>query len=162
MGNIIDLFHVDFKLLLAQMVNFAIVFAVLYFVALKPLLAAMHERSEKIEKSLSDARRIENRLEEAENEYQAKVGEARREAMAIMEKSQAQAEEKRKEILARAKLEIGQAINEEKEKLRREKAKVLTELKKEAGSLVALSLEKILGGQKQPEFDRRIIDKMKK
>ena len=50
MDTIIESFHVDFKLLIAQAINFLIVFLVLYYFVFKPLLKVMKERSEKIEK----------------------------------------------------------------------------------------------------------------
>ena len=76
MEQIIETFHLDIKLLLAQAINFAIVFAVLYYFVIKPLTKVMAERSRKIEKSLEDAEKVEKRLEQTEEEYNKKILEA--------------------------------------------------------------------------------------
>ena len=56
MDSIISTFHIDWKIIIAQAVNFAIVLAVLYFFALKPLNKLMAERAEKIAKRVNDAK----------------------------------------------------------------------------------------------------------
>ncbi len=61
MDSLVETFHLDVKLLIAQVINFAIVFLVLYYFALKPLLNVMNDRSAKIEKSLEDAKEIEKK-----------------------------------------------------------------------------------------------------
>ena len=55
MEEIIKTFHIDWKLLIAQAVNFAIVVFALYKFAYKPLLKTMNERTAKIEQGLKDA-----------------------------------------------------------------------------------------------------------
>ena len=110
MESLIDTFHIDLKLLIAQFINFAIVFAVLYFFALKPLVKVMQERTKKIEKSVDDAKKIEEKLERSEKDYDKKLAEAKKEANAIMEKTHIQAEKKRNEMIAKAKSDIGQII----------------------------------------------------
>ena len=56
MESIISTFHIDWKIIIAQMINFVIVFVVLYIFALKPLSKLMKERGEKIAKGIDDAK----------------------------------------------------------------------------------------------------------
>ena len=69
MNSIITTFHIDWKIILAQAVNFAIVFAVLYFFALKPLNKLMAERAEKIAKGVNDAKTNAETLTATKAEY---------------------------------------------------------------------------------------------
>ena len=62
MDSIISTFHIDWKIIIAQAINFVIVFAVLYFYALKPLSKLMKERSEKISQGLDDALNVDPAL----------------------------------------------------------------------------------------------------
>ena len=78
MDSLIQTFHIDAKLLAAQAINFAIVFAVLYFFALKPLVKVMQERTKKIEKSVKDAQEVDKRLARAEEDYNIKISEAKK------------------------------------------------------------------------------------
>lgn len=157
MESLIETFHIDAKLLLAQIINFAVVFFVLYFFALKPLLGVMRERTKNIEKSLDDAKEIENTLNQTKAEYSIVIAGAKKEANKIIEKAAAAAEGKKKEIIDRAKEEVGQIINQEKAKIQAEKAKTLKEIKMEVADLVAVSLEKILGEKVDAKKDKEII-----
>jgi F-type H+-transporting ATPase subunit b len=160
MEAIIETFHIDLKLLIAQAINFAIVFFVLYFFALKPLFKIMAERTGKIEKSLEDAQKIEKRIIEIENDYDAALSKAKKEAALIMEKAGSLGEKKKTEMVAKAKEEIGQIINQEKAKMQSEKSKVLKEIRKEMADLIVASLEKILEEKVDLKKDKEIINKI--
>jgi F-type H+-transporting ATPase subunit b len=162
MESLISTFHIDLGLFIAQLVNFAIVFSVLYFFAFKPLVKTMAERTEKIDKSLKDADEIENRLALTENEREDIITAAKKQANLIVEEANKRGEEKRNEALAKAKEEIGQIINAEKEKLVRDKAETLKEIKKETAELVILTVEKVLNEKMTSDKDRELIKKMVK
>mgnify|MGYP001580267746 CR=1 FL=1 len=157
MGSLIETFHIDLKLFVAQVINFAIVFGVLYFFALKPLMKVMGARTKTIEKSLDDAKKIEENLTKAEEDYKEKINEAKKEASAILAKVMEAAEVKKKETVNKAKEEIGQVINQEKAKIQAEKGQVMKEIKKEVADLVAISLEKILKEKVDYKRDKEII-----
>lgn len=162
MESLIETFHIDYRILIAQIINFGIVFAVLYFFALKPLMKIMAERTKKIEQGLNDAKEIERKLASTDEQYTAKMKEAKTEAAKIMEKAVQQAEEKRTEMINKAKEEIGAIINQEKAQMQSEKAKVLKEIKIEIAELVAVSLEKVLEGKLDEKKDREMIKKIVK
>ncbi|MFO7806922.1 MAG: ATP synthase F0 subunit B, partial [Candidatus Moraniibacteriota bacterium] len=77
MESLISNFHIDAGLLIAQVINFAIIFAALYFFALKPLLAVMKDRTKTIEKSLEDAKKAEENLAKAEEDYNKRIQDAK-------------------------------------------------------------------------------------
>ena len=56
MADFFATFHIEGRLLIAQFVNFAIVFALLYFFVIKGLMKLMKGRTETIEKGLTDAK----------------------------------------------------------------------------------------------------------
>ena len=161
MESLISTFHIDFRLFIAQLINFAIVFSVLYFFAFKPLVKVMTERSEKIDKSLKDADEIEKRLALTEKEQSEIIGAAKKQANLIIEEADKRGEERRNELINKAKEDIGQVINAEREKMAREKGETLKEIKKLkclqtlSETIVAKVLEgeiKILDSIPQDEF----------
>lgn len=160
MESLIETFHIDAKLLLAQVINFTIVFAVLYWFAFKPLAGVMKERSEKIAKGLADAEKIEKKLAETKAEFDKTVSQAKKQANEILEKAAAEAEEKRSRTISKAKEEIGAIISQEKQKMQSEKAATLKEIKKEMADLVVASVEKILGEKMDAKKDKEIIKKI--
>lgn len=160
MESLIETFHIDYKLLLAQAVNFAIVFAVLYFFILKPLLKTMQERTKKIELSLRDADKIEEELKKTEDEYKRVIGNAKKEANTIIEKAQEAADARKSEMIQNAKDEIGTLIDKEKAKLLAEKEETLREIKSEVSGLVISAVEKLLEKKLDQKADQEIINKL--
>ncbi len=159
MESLINNFHIDARLLMAQVVNFVIIFAALYFFALKPLLRVMQNRTQTIEKSLEDAKRAEENLAKAEETYNKKIQEAKQEANTILKKAEEQAEQNKQETTERARQEIGEMISKEKERQRAEKQKTLKEIREEVADLVESSLEKVLKEKMDSEKDKELIKK---
>ena len=160
MDSLIETFHIDIKLLIAQAINFAIVISVLYFFALKPLIKVMKDRTAKIEKSLEDAKKIDEKLDITEAEYKKTIAKAKKEANAILEKTQEESEARRTVMLNRAKEEIGQVISEEKVKIQQEKAKMLKEVKTELADLVIATTGKVLEKKMDEKGDKELIKKV--
>jgi F-type H+-transporting ATPase subunit b len=159
MNTIIEAFHVDVTLLIAQAINFAIVFAVLYFFVLKPLTKIMNDRTKKIEKSLEDAKKIDDKLVKTEEDYKQAMAEARIEASGLIEKANQYAEKKKQEAVEKARAEIGQVINDEKAQILQEKARILKEIRAEVADLVSLSVAKVLEEKVDSKTDKEIIKK---
>jgi len=162
MESLISTFHVDAGLFIAQVVNFAIVFSVLYFFALKPLVKIMAERSAKIDQSLKEADEIGKKLTAATTEREEIIAAAKKQAEIIMVEADKKGEERRNEMLTKAKAEIGQVINEEKAKLEREKAETLKEIKKDVSELVISVVEKVLAEKMTSDKDKDLIKKLVK
>lgn len=160
MDTLIETFHIDLKLLIAQALNFGIVFLVLYYFILKPLIKVMRNRTKVIEKSLDDAKRIEAKLSEAQNEYDKTLMKAKKEVGVILENADQEAEKKKKDAIEKAKEEIGQIINQEKVKLEQEKAQTLKDIKKDVADLVITTVEKILEKKIDRKEDEELIKKM--
>jgi len=159
MDTLIETFHLDLKLLIAQVINFAIVFFVLYRYAFKPLLGTIDERNKKIEKGLSDAEDFEKKLQEAEEDYNKKIDEAKAEARKVVEDAVQKSELKRKESIEKTREEIGVVINQEKEKMQLEKEKTLKEIRSEVSDLILSSLEKVLESKSGGEEEKNLIKK---
>ncbi|MFA6513871.1 MAG: F0F1 ATP synthase subunit B [Patescibacteria group bacterium] len=162
MESLISTFHIDYKLFIAQLINFAIVFSVLYYLIFKPLLKTMTERSKTIEKSLKDADAIEKRLELTEKEQIDIITAAKKQANLIIEEADKRGEERKTSLVTKAKEEVAQVISGEKAKLVSEKTEMLKEIKKEVAELVILTVEKLLEEKMTGEKDKELISKLVK
>ncbi|MDD4900892.1 MAG: F0F1 ATP synthase subunit B [Patescibacteria group bacterium] len=162
MDNLIATFHLNLSLLIAQVINFAIVLAVLYWFAFKPLTKMMNERAEKISQGLADAKRVEEKLAQTEKDYGRQLAEAKKQANVILEKAARDTEAKKAEMVVRAKEEIGAIINQEKQKMQAEKAKTLHEIKAEVADLVVAAVEKVLSKKLDKKEDMEMIRKIVK
>jgi len=150
------------KILIAQLINFAILFFVLYKFGYKPMLQFLDDRKEKIEKGVENAESAMQKLVELEEKEKEVIKKAKQESLAIIEESKEQGEEKRKQIIEKAKQEIGQIINQEKAKMQTEKAETLKEIKKEISGLVVDAVEKVLDEKMDAKADKELIQKIAK
>ena len=66
--NIIEMFHLDWKLLIAQAINLGIVVFVLWFIVFKPLAKKITQRNKEIEKGLENAKQSQELLEKSKQE----------------------------------------------------------------------------------------------
>lgn len=157
MQELITTFHIDWKLMLAQLVNFAIVLAVLYRFALKPLTKVLTERQETIEKSLQDAKDIEQRLSETEARSKQAIREAQKEASALIEQAKRQADERRKELLAKTKQDIEQLVSAAKRQIEQEKQAMVGDARRELGDIVVAGMRRIVGAEMSDKLDKKVI-----
>jgi len=161
MESIINTFHIDFKIIIAQLFNFGVVFAVLYIYALKPLSKLMKERTEKIEKGISDAKSNAQMLDNTKVEYEAALTKARKEADKIFQEGKKEAEAKKALMLEKTKEEVALMIENGKKNLESEKIKMVNEAKEEITSISIKIAEKILGNKIDGSFDEKTLKELK-
>lgn len=158
--EILELFGVDWKLMLAQLVNFAIVVVILWWFALKPLTQTMQKRSDEIKKGLSDAEAAGERLEKVEEDVKAELQKAKVEAVKILEKAKQQSDESRQANIDKTKQEVEVLITKAKQQIASEKDSMVTEVKGEVAKMIVTALEKILSKEISKDLDKKYIDKV--
>lgn len=160
MDSLVQTFHIDIGLMLAQLINFALVFAVLYFFALKPLMKIMSERTHTIEKGLEDAKSSAAALSSAQQEAQAILAKTRAEAQELFQRARLDADEKKNAIISQAKAEVAQVVTQGKNQLAQEKLVMLEQAKAEVVNLVTLGIQKVLTeGADKEQVAKKISEK---
>lgn len=149
---------IDWRLLIAQLINFVVLLAVLYKFLYKPVLKLLHERTTRIEEGLKNAQEVERKLNEASAQYDKKVLEARGEAQKIVEAARLDAEKVRAELAADAHKEAEKIMASGRAHLAAEKEKIMHEAEHELSDLVAEATEHVLGDVVTPEIDKALID----
>jgi F-type H+-transporting ATPase subunit b len=162
MDSFIATFHIDWKIMIAQAVNFVIVLAVVYFLALKPLKKLMRERQDTITKGLTDARENATLLTSTKKEYDAILAKARIEAHDIFQDGKVQAQAKRDEMIEEAKKDVEHMITVGKKTLEAEKVKMIEEAKKEIVGLVVKATEKLLEDSDTSTFNKKATEHIRK
>ena len=160
MDSIINTFHIDFKIIIAQIFNFVIVFVVLYIYALKPLNKLMKERSLKISKGIDDAKINAEILNNTKAEYEEVLVKARNEAYKIWEVGKKESEAKKILMLEKAKEEVDIMIDNGKKNLENEKIKMVAEAREEITTLSIKIAEKILGKNLDKNFDEKTMKEL--
>lgn len=148
MDSIISTFHIDWKIIIAQAVNFAIVFVVLYIFALKPLNKLMAERAEKIRQGINDAKSNATILEKTKKESDEILAKARIEANKIFQDGKKDGEANKAKMIEEGKNEMKIMLENGKKALESEKVKTVEEAKKDITALAMKATEKILASKK--------------
>ncbi len=162
MEEVISTFHIDARLLIAQAVNFAIVFVILYYFGIKPLMKILTERAKKIDDSLKNAAKIEKELQQTESKRAAVIRAAQQEANELLAEVERKAETRKQEMTAKAKEEIAKIVAKTKADLEIDKAIMLKHVKEEAGELIVAAMEKVLSKKVDERIDRELIEKAMK
>lgn len=158
--GLIKALGLDWRILLAQLLNFAVLMWVLWRFAYKPVFKILEERRAKVNQGLDDAEIAATKLEEAELKNKQILLEARQEANKILEQAQAKAEQKQEEIIAKAEAEIAVIMEKERSKIASEKSQSLNQLKDEVSALVVLSLKKFLEDNLDEIKDQGIVERI--
>ncbi|MBF8280551.1 MAG: atpF [Candidatus Magasanikbacteria bacterium] len=156
--SFVQLLGINWKLFLAQLVNFVIVLLVLWRWVFKPLVKHMDERSKKIEKSLDDAKLIEERMKNSVAERENILKEARHEAQKVIAEGKETADKRREEMMSKAKDEVTNVIAAAKLQIAHDQVSARVELRQETASLVAALTEKILGEKIDAKKDRELLE----
>jgi F-type H+-transporting ATPase subunit b len=149
------------QLFVFQLINFAIVAVIVWFLILKPLTKKMEERRQLIDDSLEKAKEVETNLAMSEKKYQEKIDQAKVEANKIIGKAAEEAVATTEQLKKKAKEEIELLVKQTKRNLEIDKQDMRDEIKKETVLLVTLAVEKILQekmtGKTEEKFIRDIL-----
>ena len=148
MESIISTFHIDWKIIIAQAVNFGVVFVVLYIFALKPLSKLMAERAEKIASGINDAKKSNELLQKATEEYKENTIKLRKVSIEAQKELERDLEKLRNENLERIKADNDEWIKNRTKQMEVEKVKMVEEAKGEVVNLAIIATEKLLSSKK--------------
>lgn len=150
---------IDWKLLLAQVVNFAVVLLVLKRFAYQPMLKLLDERTAKIEKGLVDAEGAARKLGEMEMKEKAVLADARTEAKRILAETDEAAAKRDAMKMAETEARAKKLLEESENKIAEDRKKMLEEAKRELASTVLLAVEKVLREKMDGAKEKELIER---
>lgn len=144
MDELLNNFGVDWKLLLAQFINFAILFVVLRKFAYKPIVGMLRKRREDIEKGIRFTKEAEENLKSVGEKEKQIIEEAKGQALDIVNESQNIAKEKKEEAIKETVKKAEGIILDAKRAAEQEKLKMDEAVFGSAENLIKIGLEKVL------------------
>lgn len=153
-------FGINWKLLLAQLANFALLFFIFKKWLLKPILRVLDKRKEIIEGGIKKAKEIDQKLAKIEELKKIEMEKMRLEMEKILEDSKKRGEILQREMILDAEKRAEKVFAGTKIKIEVEKEKIRDDLKKEFSNLLILSLEKILKKEYTPKDQERILSEV--
>jgi F-type H+-transporting ATPase subunit b len=153
----LDALGINLGYLISQIVNFTLLAVLLYFVAYKPVLRMLDERSARIKRGLEDAEEAARKAAEMEQEFEARMVDARKEGQEIIAQATQMSEKARQDILDKARQEAQAQIEKAKEEIGREREQAMSELRQQVADLSLTISEKVIGETLDQESQRRLI-----
>lgn len=144
MSEVLTAFGVDWRLIVIQIFNFALLMGVLWYFLYTPILTIIKERKEHIAKGVQDAEDAAAVKANAEEERAKILTAANAEANVVVEKAKVHAGEKSAEILRAAESKATSVIAEAEEKGEELKRRSQRESEAEIAKTAVLAAEKIL------------------
>ncbi len=159
MGGLAGL-GISLPTLLAQIVNFVILFGLMYLVAYKPIMRMLDERSRKIKEGMEQTELIKEQAARAEEEAEKRIEAASKEGQEVIARAARMGEETRQEADQKARQEAELLIARARMEIQRERDEAIDELRKEFADLTVLAAEKIIDRSLDKEAHRQVIDKV--
>ncbi len=144
MEEIIHAFGIDWRLIVIQMFNFAILGGALWYFLYTPVLKILNDREAKLKKGVEDADKAAVALRDADAEKTAVISAARKQAESLVESGSKHAELKSEEILAEANVRATRLMEDAVAKAEAEKARARAASEAEIAEAAILAAEKIL------------------
>jgi F-type H+-transporting ATPase subunit b len=158
LSGMLEAFKIEWPLLIAQIVNFLILVAILYAFMYKPVLGMLAKRRDRIAQSLKDAERVTAAAQEAEQEKAKLVDAARREAQEIRAQATRDAEKIAQDVRGRADQEATDIRIKAQNEAKAQTEAALAGANKQIADLAILATEQLLGRElKNKEEQQRFV-----
>ena len=151
---------INVPILLAQIVNVVILLVVLYFVAYKPVMRILDQRSKRIKDSMEQADAIKEQTARAEEEVKKQLEAAGKEGQKRIAQAAQAGEEMREKAKQSARQEAEALITRPRAEIQRERDEAISELRKEVADVTITAAEKVIDRSLDKKAHRELIDKV--
>ena len=126
--------------------------------AWKPLLQALESRQEMIQKSLNDAEKAKQELEEVQLESNKIVAQARSEAETIIATSRSEGAKLREDLREKAQSEAQSIVTQAEQQIQQERDRALSQIREEAVDVSLSVASKLIQRNLSKEDNEKIIE----
>ncbi len=145
--------------LIAQIVNFLVLFFILRAFAYKPLLNMLERRRVRIEEGMKAADQVRQQAETERAELMKQMDQERRAAQARVASVASESEKIRESILASAQAEAEEIKTKSRAEATAEREQMMRDMQRQIADLAVLAAERILGHElSNPTEQRRMVN----
>lgn len=146
-------FGIEWQAVVFQLISFLILFGVLYYFGIKPVIATMGERQKKIESGIAYAEQMKAELAASQQKQEAMLREAQAKAQQIIADTQKASKEYADKQQQEAVAKAADIATKAQEALALEHKKMLADARGEIARLVVATTERVLA-KKLTDADR--------
>ena len=143
MSELLSVFGIDWRLLVINIVNFALLLGLLWYFLYEPLLRTLEARRHKIAEGVRMAEDAETRLAEIEGSRDTILADAGREADALVAHGRAAGTAREHELVVAGEAAATTLLRDAELRATELKAQALQESKQEVAKLIVLGMEKL-------------------
>ncbi len=159
MGGISEL-GISLPTLITQVVTFIILLVVLRFVAYKPIMRMLDERSRRIKESMDQAEAIKEQSANTQEEIKKQLEQASREGQERIARAVKAGEEVKQKAQVDARQEAETLIKRARSEIQRERDEAIGEVRREFADLTVLAAGKVIEKSLDKEDHRALIEKV--
>lgn len=145
MQEFVQSLGINWAVMLAQVVNFTILLLVLGKFVYQPVMKLLDDRRRAVEEAARRQKEIADEFTRIDTERDKIVAEGRAASADIIKEAERAAEELRKKLLLAAQEEAARLTLDAEKRMEQERARLLSDVKKELGSLVVGAIERGFG-----------------
>lgn len=150
---------IDFKLLIAQIINFLVLLYLLKIFLYKPLLKNLKERAEKAKKIEEGERALQRKKEEMKKREEEIIQKTKEKASQIIEESKEISKEEKERILERTEKEVREILKQARERAEKEVERIKEKEREKILEKTKEIVEKVLPRFFTKELHLRFIEK---
>jgi F-type H+-transporting ATPase subunit b len=141
-----------------ELIAFIIILGLIARYILPPIQRAIQQRQDEIQDALTQAEQAKQEKLVADQEYRAKLDEARHEARTVIERANRMAEQLREDARNKGQEEYDRVVARADADIQRATERAREELRLQVADLVIAAAERVIGEELDPERHRALID----
>jgi F-type H+-transporting ATPase subunit b len=157
MGGFADI-GINLPLLVAFIVNFVILFALLGLFLYKPVMKMLDERSKRIKESMERAEATKEEYTRAEEEVKKLIGKAREDGQALVSQASQIGERLKEEAREGARKEAQAIVDRTRAELEEERDRIIDDLRRGFVDISISAAEKVIKETLDKERHRKLIE----
>ncbi len=148
------------QVLISQAISFLILFVALIFVAYKPIVKMLDERSKRIKESLEQAEIVKEQSKHAGDEVQKQLKAASLQGQEMIDRATKASDEIRAKAQDLARKDAEVLIEKARQAIKAERDEAIYDLRKEFADVTILAASKVIGESLDKESHKKLIDKI--
>jgi F-type H+-transporting ATPase subunit b len=153
----VDALGIDFGSFFWYLVNFVLLLFLLQQLLYRPVLNVMQARETQIRESLENAEQVKQQLARAQQDYDARLAEARQEAARIVGQANERAQVSANEIVNQARSDAERIQTETRQQSQQERDQLLRGLQGQLSTLVIQTASTVVGQELKGNGHDRLI-----
>jgi F-type H+-transporting ATPase subunit b len=160
MGEAIGRLGISGTTLLIQVVNFGVLFILLYFFAYKPILRMLDKRAKNIKESIDQTDLVKEQASRAAEESKRTIEAGIKEGQDLIARATHAGDEVRQQAQLKAQEEAQSLITRARGEIQHERDEAIGALREEFADLTIAAAEKVIDRSLDKEAHREIIEKV--